>query len=230
MSLKTVLFLITLTLIFNSYSQNRIEKIDKPGTFFPKYSGDKKWKMFFDFDARRSVLLSQKIKINGIRIGCTYKGVNRFGIGLYSLKDKIQIEGLAIDIADAHSQPDPKVSFSFTTLFYEKVFFKTKRWEISLPASCGIGSLNSEYKNNLGNYKKLKKDNFSLVSLGVNTNFYILPWLYPRVMVGYRFAFNSNKNIASSFTKPFYAFGISLNPFGAYMAYKIWKKEKPLTQ
>lgn len=233
MSLKTALLLITLTFFLNLYSQNKIEETGPPGVFFPKYSGEKKWKMVFSFDARRSVLHGQQIKINGIRIGANHNGVNRFGLGFYSLKNKINIEGLAEGIPDAHSEPNSRVTFSFTTFFYEKVFFKSKRWEISLPASHGIGSLNSEYRNNLGNYKKLKKDNFSVMSLGVNTNFYILPWLYPRVMLGYRFAFNADEKIAESFTKPIYAFGISLNPLGAYKAYKAWKiekKEKPITQ
>lgn len=234
MSLKTTILLITFASFFlKSYSQNTIEKNGDPGTFFPKYAGEKKWKMIFALDARRSFLHEQQIKINGIRVGAAHNGVSRFGLGFYTLKNKINIDGLAEEVPDAHDEPNSRVTFSFTTFFYEKVFYKSKRWEISLPASHGIGSLNSEYRNNLGNYKKLKNDSFSVMSLGVNTNFYILPWLYPRVMIGYRFAFNADEKIRQSFTKPIYALGISLNPLGAYKSYKTWKtekQEKPITQ
>jgi len=233
MSFRISILLIILNLNFNIYSQNKIDQHEEPGMFFPKYIGEKKWKVFFNFDARRSFLNEQQIKINGIRIGANYKGVNRFGIGLYSLKKKIIIEGADIDMADTNEDSDVRVSFSFTTFFYEKVFLKSKRWEISLPAYHGIGSLNSEYKNNLGNYKPLKKDNFTVIGIGINTNFYLLSWLYPTATLGYRFAFTKDKKIAASFTKPFYAFGISLNPMEAYLSYKDWrkqKKQKPVTQ
>jgi len=218
---------------FTSYSQNRFEKKGKPRTFFPQYSGEKKWKMYFAFDARRSFLLQQQIKINGFRVGVAFKGVHRFGIGIYSLTDKISIDGITVKNPDAHESPNVRVSFGITTLFYERVFYKTKRWEVSFPAFIGTGSINSEYKNNLGNYKNLKKNNFSVIGVGINTHYYIFSWLSPRIMLGYRFSFNADDKIASGFSKPVYAIGISLNPFEAYRSYKNWRtdrKEKPITQ
>ena len=44
-------------------------------------------------------------------------------------------------------------------------------------------------------------------------------------MLGYRFAFNPDKNISKSFTKPIYSFGLSINPVGAFKAYKTWNTE-----
>lgn len=230
MSLRKLALIISLIISFTNYSQNKMDTSVVSGTFFPKYSGEKKWKVFFDLDARRSSYLEQKIKINGIRIGANYKGVNRFGIGLYALKDKINIQGIEVNKLDAAIEPDVKVTFSITTFFFEKVFFKSKRWEISFPTYLGVGSANSEYKNNFGNYKLLKQEGFSVIGLGVNTNYYILPWLYPRLTLGYRFAFNPDENIAKSFTKPFYAIGVSLNPWGAYQHFKSWKKDKKANQ
>jgi len=232
--LKQLLFILFLVVFSNTlFSQKEIKLDTTQRLLFPKTFGEKKWKFFFDFDSRISQFNGQKIKINGVRIGATHRGVNRFGLGLYSLKEKIKVEGLKANKPDAIQPSEVYISFNFTTLFFEKVLYKTKRWEIALPTYYGLGSINPEYRNNLGNLKSLKKTSFNVLGLGVNTNFYIYPWLYPRIMFGYRFAFNADDKISNAFTKPFFAFGIGINPWGAFLHYKDWKKEKkekPLTQ
>lgn len=230
MALRTILFILSLSTLITVYSQNKKEGDTSSRTFFPISSGNKRWKMHFNFDSRRSALLGQKIKINGVRIGANYKGVNRFGIGFYSLKDKIAITDIEVNQPDVHEEPNVRVNFGITTLFLEKVFYKTKYWEVSFPVYLGVGSSNSEYRNNLGNYKLLRKDGFSVIGLGGSTNFYILPWLYPKLTLGYRFAFSPDEKIARSFSKPFYAFGISINPFEAYRSFKKWRTNKKADQ
>ncbi len=232
MSLKKLLLLIFINVCFINYSQNKIEKNGEPRTFFPKYTGEKKWKFHFNFDARRSILAGKLIKFNGVRIGANYKGVHRFGIGLYSIRDtdKVPIKNIVVNRPDAHDDPKVIVGITITTLFYERVFYKTKRWEVSFPVYIGAGSANSEYRNNLDNYKLLKKDQFSVIGMGINTNYYILPWLYPKFGLGYRFAFNPDDKIASSLSKPFFALGLSINPIGAYKHFKKWRTDKKANQ
>ena len=57
--------------------------------FFPKTYGEKKWKVLVGLDARRSFFQGQKVKIDGLRIGAQFRGVHRFGLGTYSLSQKI---------------------------------------------------------------------------------------------------------------------------------------------
>jgi len=220
---KAILLLLLIATFSNSYSQLNSESERK---FFPNTYGEKKWRFFFDFDSRRSFFTGQQIKINGIRLGATYNGVNRFGLGLYALSDKINIDGIKVKETDAIQPAQVRVTFNFTTLFFEKVLYKTKRWEVAIPTYFGIGSVNPEYKNNLGNFKSLKKTSFNVLSLGVNVNYYVLSWLYPRLMLGYRFAFNGNEKVDKAFSKPFFAFGIGIDPWEAYLEFKSWKKKK----
>jgi len=231
MSLKKLLFLISLIISFTNYSQDKTEENTKTRTFFPQYYGEKKWKFYFHFDARRSVFQGNFIKINGYRIGANYKGVNRFGIGIHSIrnKDKIEISSIPVDKPDA-LHDTVKVGFAITTLFYERVFYKTKRWEISLPIFMGTGNVNSEYTTIFDNKKLLKKEEFSVIGLGINTHYYIFPWLSPKLSIGYRFAFTPNQKIADSFSKPFYGLGLSINPIGAYRHYKKWRTDKKENQ
>lgn len=194
-------------LSFSSSNQNDTSKVQ----LFPKFVGKKKWKLLVGLDARRSFFESQKVKINGIRLGGQFKGVHRFGFGFYSLSKELEFTGLDINKADAQLPSKILVDVNYNSLFYERVFLKTKRWEISFPLHLGGGLLKRQYLNNLGNYKQWDKRKFSVLSSGVQVKFYILSWLAPRVSFGYRHTFNTLPEISNAFNKPFYAFGLSIS-------------------
>lgn len=208
---KKILFII---LVFNGsinvfgiQSNTDTTKIE----LFPKSVGKKKWKIIVGLDARRSFFGTQKVKINGIRLGAQYKGVHRFGFGFYSLSKKIEFEGIDINQSDAQLPSKVLVDVNYNSLFYERVFLKTKRWEVSFPVHLGGGQLKRQYLNNLGNYKQWDKRKFSVLSGGVQVKFYILTWLAPRVSFGYRHTFNTLPEISNAFNKPFYAYGLSIS-------------------
>jgi len=227
MSLKKLFFLISLIISFSNYSQNKAKETTKPRTFFPQYYGEKKWKFYFHFDARRSILHGDLIKTNGYRIGANYKGVTRFGIGIHSIrnKDKIEITSIPIDKPDALNDT-VHVGFTMATFFYERVAYKTNRWEISLPVFLGTGNVNTEYTNINGNKKLLRREGFSVIGFGINTHYYIYSWLSPKLSVGYVHASTPNQKIADSFSKPLYGIGLSINPIGAYQHYKKWRTDR----
>jgi hypothetical protein len=195
------------TNVFGNISYKDTTKV----LLFPNSVGKKKWKILVGLDARRSYFVSQKIKINGIRLGTQYKGVHRFGFGFYSLSKEIEFKGLEINQADAQLPSKILVDVNYNSLFYERVFLKTKRWEISFPIHLGRGQLKRQYLNNLGNYKQLDKKKFSVLSGGFQIKFYILTWLAPRISFGYRHTFNTLPEISNAFNKPFYAYGLSIS-------------------
>jgi len=209
MLLRFIFFLLLLSII-NTTKAN-ITK-DSTRLFFPQNYGTKKWKPAIGLDARRSFYNSQKIKINGLRLGAQYKGVHRFGLGFYELSKKIEFKNIIVDVLDAKTPSSVKVSLGFTTIFYERVILKTKKWEISAPLYIGSGKLRTEYLNNFGNYKSLSKTPFSAIGVSLSIKYYIWSWLAPKVSFGYRFTYNTNPEISSAFNKPFYAFGISISP------------------
>jgi len=208
---KKILFIILIfngsIYVFGNQSNKDTSKVE----FFPKSVGKKKWKIIVGLDARRSFFGTQKVKINGIRLGTQYKGVHKFGFGFYSLKKNIEFNGLDINKPDAQLPSTVLVDFNYNSLFYERVFLKTKRWEISFPIHLGGGKLKSQYLNNLGNYKQWDKRNFSVLSGGVQVKFYILTWLTSRVSFGYRHTFNTLPELSNSLNKPFYAYGLSIS-------------------
>ena len=191
---------------------------------FPKSYGKKKWKVLVGLNARRSYFNNQKVKINGLRLGAQYKGVHRFGFGFYALSESIIINSVNVDAVDAANPTNLRVSVGFSTLFYERVFYKVPKWEVALPIYLGSGKLRTEYINNLGNYKPLDKTSFSVLGLGIGVKYYIFTWLAPRVMFGYRFTYNTVPEIRNAFNTPFYTIGLSISIGELYKS--IFKNEK----
>jgi len=222
MRLRFIIFVIFLSFLNAGFTNNVINS-DSTRTLFPQSYGEKKWKVLFGLDARRSFYKKQKIKINGLRLGAEFRGVHRFGLGFYALSKQISIKNVTIDQVDAQSPTNLIVDVNFTTLFYERVFYKSKKWEVSFPLYLGSGQLKTQYLNNLGNYKLLDKTPVSALGISVGGKYYVLPWLAPRVALGYRLTYNTNNEISKAFNKPFYAFGVSVGIGELYKS--VFKKE-----
>lgn len=225
MKIKHILFFLIISIkpfYGECYSLNFKDSTERK--LFPKSYGEKKWKVVFGLDARRSYFKDQKVKINGLRIGAQYKGVHRFGFGFYAIGESFIIQNINVDQADAINPTTIRVNVGFSTLFYERVFYKIPKWEVALPIYLGSGQLKTEYINNLGNYKPLSKTPFSVLGLGIGVKYYIFRWLAPRVMVGHRFTYNTVPEIRTAFNKPFYTFGLSISLGELYKS--IFKKEK----
>jgi hypothetical protein len=222
MRLSTLLITLLLTFSSQGFSNNVINS-DSTRTFFPESYGEKRWKVLIGLDARRSFYNKQKIKINGLRLGAQFKGVHRFGLGFYALSEQIRFDDIEIDQIDAANPTNLLVDVNFTTLFYERVFYKSNKWEVSFPLYLASGQLKTQYLNNLGNYKLLDKTPFSALGLSAGVKYYVLPWLAPRFSLGYRLTYNTNDNIRRAFNKPFYAIGLSIEVGKLYKS--IFKKE-----
>lgn len=207
---KTLFILLFSIIGVNSYSYC-IKKDTTKVELFPKSVGKKKWKVLVGLDARRSFFENQKVKINGIRLGAQLKGVHRFGFGFYALSKEIEFKNLVVDKTDAMQPTTVLVDVNYNALFYERVFLKTKRWEISFPFSLGKGQFKTQYKNNLGNFKQWDKKPFSVFGAGFQVKYYILSWLAPRISFGYRQTFNTTPEISHAFNKPYYAYGLSIS-------------------
>lgn len=185
---------------------------------FPKEYGDKKWKFLFGFDARRSFLRGDPIKINGVKIGAEYKGVHRFGLGFYWLQRNAIFNDIPVNQPDAIQPPEVHFDLGYTSLFYERVFLKTRWWEVAFPVHLGGGSIAAQYRDTASAMQPLLKQPFSALLFATQIKFYPVLWLAVRVSGGYRFNFNTSATIKAAFNHPFYGFGLSINVVGLYQA------------
>lgn len=206
MKQRLVLFVLIIHGLHASAQSNIFDSIN----FFPKSYGEKKWKPILGFDAFRSFYSGEPVKFNGFRIGVQFKGVHRFGFGFYGLKNNIYFNDIDVNYPLATDTSLVKFNLNYSAFFYERVFFRTKKIEVSFPVYLGGGGLNGYVEGFDGVFYKYYASSFSLMCLGVVNKYYILKWLAPRIGFGYRFTFNTEKSVRKSFNGFYYNFGLSI--------------------
>jgi hypothetical protein len=192
---------------------------------FPKEYGDKNWKILIGLDARRSFFAGTKVKINGLKLGAEYKGVHRFGLGFYWLNRNIVFDDIAVGEANQDlNDPEVRFTLGYSSIFYERIFLKTRWWEVAFPIHLGGGSITGTYKDTLGAYPQFVSRPFSALLPSAQVKFYPLTWLAIRVSGGYRLTFNTQPEVKQAFRTVYYGYGLSINPLEFYRA--IFKKKK----
>jgi hypothetical protein len=205
--LQLVLFVLPGLAQFN----NTIEHPDTTRKFFPVTYGTKKWKPLVGLDANRSYFYGSPVKINGLRLGADYKGVHRFGFGFYGLKKN----EVFVDIPDGlypeiDHYSEVKFKLNYASVFYERVFFKNKKWEIAIPTHLCGGGIEGYVKDSTGNYALFEASSFSSVNTGVVVKYYVFSWLAPRIGGSYRFVFNSDDLVRQAINGPYYSLGLNV--------------------
>ncbi len=189
---------------------NHVFSYDTTRKYFPSSHGSKKWKPIVGFDAFRSFYSGKPVKFNGIRFGAEYRGVHRFGFGFYGLKRDLVFNDIVVDYPLATDTSLVKYSLNYAAFFYERVFYKNKKWEVSLPFYLGGGGLDGYVEGSDGIYYKFLATSFSLMNAGFGLKYYLFKWLAPRIGIGYRFTFNTEKSLRKSFNGAYYSFGVSV--------------------
>ncbi|MEX1002297.1 MAG: hypothetical protein WDZ35_09310 [Crocinitomicaceae bacterium] len=195
------------------------QKVDSSSqkiALFPTEHGAKTWKLLLGLDARRSFFSGVPIKINGLKLGAEYKGVHRFGFGFYWLKRDVSMTDFVVERDDAAEDTEVRFSLGYSSLFYERVFLKTRWWEVAFPVHLGGGRVSATYKDTIGAFQPLLQHPFSTLTLSTQLKFYPLEWLAIRVSGGYRTTFNTQKEVKTAFNRPFYGFGLSINVITLY--------------
>jgi len=111
----------------------------------------RKWKPEVILDARQTFVNGEKFRIAGLRAGIEYRRVHRFGMGFYNMTTPVTTEKLP-DIGP--NVESARISFTYTSLFYERVWFFHKRWELSSAGHAGVGQITGTYVTERGNVQQ----------------------------------------------------------------------------
>jgi hypothetical protein len=97
----------------------------------------------------------------------------------------------------------PALSFSHYDIYLEYVFYKTKRWQFSVPLLFGIG--NSKFKYNYNGQGFTEHKHMILMYQPAASGYYkIFRWFGVGLDVGYRFMIINNRSIGDKFNSPIY--------------------------
>ena len=103
----------------------------------------RKWKVDLALDARQTLVSNTRVRIGGLRIGLEHRRVHRFGFGFYGIGDGQVVQSL-VEVDERITSAT--LSLDYTSLFYERVMYFSKRWEWSLTGHMGIGEISGSYR------------------------------------------------------------------------------------
>jgi len=172
----------------------------------------KKFKFLFAFDARRSFVLDRNVKFNGVKIGATYKGKLRFGMGIYEMRNPIRMPGIPVDKVEFPDATDTVFfKFNYSGVFVEPIWYNSKRWQISTPAQLGNGDVVLSYRDT-SNTRNVEffKGTVPVFSTSVAGQYKIWRWLAIGSGFGYRFILVKENDIKKSVSAPFYNLSVKV--------------------
>lgn len=169
-------------------------------------------KLYFAFDARRSFVLDNKVKLNGIKIGIELYEKHRLGLGFYAMQEPVKFVG-KIDKMEFKDATDTLFfNFNYSGLFYDYIWLRTKRWELTTPLHLGAGGIQLNYLDTLGhrNPTPFIKGGSYVLGVGGSVQFKIWRWLALGSGGGYRKMLTKEENIKRPLNAPYYQFQVKI--------------------
>lgn len=184
-----------------SQTQDSIVSIDQT----KKERPIRKSKMYFAFDASRSFLSEPNVRFNGIKIGLELMEKHRVGLAIYGLTNQVRFTG-ELDQNDYPNSTDTLYfNFNYASVFYDHVWLRTKRWELTTPFHIGMGGIDISYLDTTGvRSSPFLSTNSVMMGFGGSAQFKVLRWVALGTGAGYRQMLTRDENIGKSLNAPFY--------------------------
>lgn len=168
--------------------------------FNHKYSIDAR------LESRNSFIDNQLISVTGVRLGVAFQRKLRMGGGVSWLKTNFKNTVYRTDI---FGQPDTIVSylkFVYLCYYVDFVFYKTKRWQLSVPIQAGTGVSWFQRQSPYAFGGKDRKYFLLLYEPGITAQFKVFRWAGLGADVAYRFTMKNNKKVGEKLNSPTYSF------------------------
>ncbi len=199
-------FLIILLMLktFSVFSQS--VKTQDPE--YPLISFRSSPKFFLTLDKTSSFVSGKGAVTNEIRIGLEFQKKLRLGIGYAALvSDVVEDKTITTQISQKDSVLKAILSLSYFSISGEYIFYDSKRWQITMPVSLGIGSSYFNYYEKInGEYLTKKTDEGTVVLFGPTgvATYRVLRWVGVSGGIGFRYAIVDNSKVKESFNSPIY--------------------------
>ena len=172
----------------------------------------KKPTLSFRFDNRNSFITNYRAWIYGVKIGLQFKDKFRTGLDFSMLHTGIYINQNVEYEGEIYNGVSSKLHLEYASIFAEYVFYKTPKWEFTLPIQIGGGV--SYFKYNIDN--KSFTNNMAPVIMyeaNITGQYKIIKGIGVGTGIGYRIMLLSNPKINQHFTSPIFSLKVILYPF-----------------
>jgi hypothetical protein len=174
-------------------------------------------------ESRYSFIDNSLARMLGVRVGVSYRRKLKLGCGVSWLNSDIKNSDYTLSETGILIYTPKYLKLAYFALYADFVFYKTQRWQLSVPLQTGFGAswFQSSYQFSMD---KNKKYFLMLYEPGISTQFKIFKFLGLGVDVGYRFAAKNNNSVGSRFSSPTYAFKIMF--WADQLFYEVFPKSK----
>ena len=143
------------------------------------------FKVLFNVDARRTFVDAVPVRFYGFRIGAQ-RGRDVIAVGFYGLGDPFVRR--AIDLPELGVR-DLETRFDYAGFVYERILLDSKRWEIGVPLSIGLGNYRTSYRDTTEGLplRTYRTNELVPMEAGVTVDYNLFWWAFIGVGGGYRY-------------------------------------------
>ena len=154
----------------------------------------------FKLDSRHSFINQTEVKTIGAKVGVQFADKLSFGIGYNQLWSP-----LSSTISQNGLETKVRLGFYNFSPYVEYVFFRDRKWELSIPVQIGLGSSYYENKSGVG-AEKFREEFVVSYEPAITFQYRLLKYFGAGFGIGYRCMFVPNQQLNEKFTSPVYIF------------------------
>ncbi len=176
------------------------------------------------YDSRNAFIDHNLINVQSVKIGVNFGSKLAIGGGYSWLTTKITDDKIIHD-NDLNSDVSiqRKLSFSYLCYYMEYTYYKSHRWEFSIPMQIGVGKIGYSYIYK--NQKVQQDQGYCFVyEPEIDVKFKVFRWIGLEADVGYRVLIKNDPLVKRTFNSPLFSFGTFI--LWDELAVAIFKKNK----
>ncbi|HRD53907.1 MAG TPA: hypothetical protein PKY96_14810 [Flavobacteriales bacterium] len=140
------------------------------------------FRVTFNFDYRNTSVNREQVRFYGLRVGAQ-RGRDLLAVGFYGLGDDyvqplVPIDG--IGLRQHHTD------FDYVALSYERLLIDTKRWQVGVPVSIGLGTYRRSYLDEGRVLVPYAVNELVPIEATLHADYNLFRWLFLGVGGGYR--------------------------------------------
>lgn len=140
------------------------------------------FRVLFNFDFRRTYVNADPVRFYGFRLAAQ-RDLDVIGIGFYGLGDPYVQEDVALPGLGPRTM---RTDFDFTAVSYERLLVNTKRWQVGVPVSVGLGNYRRAYLAEDGGQVPFSTNELVPLEASLHLDYNLLWWVFIGVGGGYR--------------------------------------------
>ena len=161
-------------------------------------------------ESRNSFVNNNLISVSGIRLGVSFQRKLKLGFGVSWLRTAGR-NFLKTDIQKNFYESNQKggtdtlrkfLKLAYVCFYADFVFYKAKRWQLSVPIQLGLGGLWYQQEKHYVLKNKDPKNFLFIYEPGITVQFKIFKWIGVGTDVAYRFALQNSQKTGVKLTSP----------------------------